>query len=196
MPNPLDAAALDQLFRRARSYHAFTDRPVDDATVRELYDLLKLGPTGFNAQPARYVFIRSAAAKARLAPALSSSNRDKSVAAPLNVVVAYDTQFHRHLPQQFPAYDAKGLFDANPALIEPNARSNATLQAAYLIVAARSLGLDAGPMSGFNAAQLDAEFFPDGRQHALFVVNLGYGQPDSLRPRGPRLAFEQVATVL
>jgi 3-hydroxypropanoate dehydrogenase len=192
----LSDASLDQLFREARSIHAFTDQPVDDATVHELYALLKLGPTGFNAQPGRYLFIRSAAAKARLAAALSSGNRDKTIAAPLNVVVAWDSRFHEHLPTQFPAYDAKGFFDGAPDWIEPTARINATLQAAYLFLSARALGLDVGPMSGFKPERIDAEFFPDGRHRALLLANVGYGIRDALSPRGPRLGFDDVAAIL
>lgn len=192
----LDDAGLDLLFREARSTHEFDGRPVDDAVVRELYDLIKLGPTGFNAQPARYLFIRSPEARQRLAPALSSGNRDKTLAAPLNVIVAWDSRFHERLPQQFPAYDAKALFDKAPALIEPAARTNATLQAAYLILAARALGLDAGPMSGFKPELIDDEFFADGRYKALLVMNLGYGVRDRSAGRGPRLTFEEVAEVV
>lgn len=194
MSGRLDDAGLDLLFREARSIHKFDGRPVEDAVVRELYDLVKLGPTGFNAQPARYLFIRSPEAKQRLTPALSSGNRDKTLAAPLNVIVAWDSRFHEHLPQQFPAYDAKGFFDKAPDWIEPTAKTNATLQAAYLILAARALGLDVGPMSGFKPELIDAEFFPDGRYKSLLVANLGYGVRDEA-PRGPRLGFEQAVEI-
>jgi 3-hydroxypropanoate dehydrogenase len=196
MTQALDAQALDQLFREARSIHQFSDRAVSEATLRELYELLKWGPTGFNAQPARYLFLRSPESKARLEPALSSGNRDKTLAAPVTVIVAYDSQFHEHLPSQFPAYDAKGFFDSAPAWIEPAANTNATLQAGYLFLAARALGLDVGPMSGFKADAVNAEFFPDGRFKAFLLANLGYGIRNGLPPRGPRLAFEQVAQVL
>lgn len=188
--------ALDRLFRDARSIHAFDGRPVADDTLQQLYGLLRLGPTGFNAQPGRYLFIRSAEAKARLADALSSGNRDKTLAAPLNVIVAWDSRFHEHLPTQFPAYDAKGFFDAAPAWIEPTGRTNATLQAAYLFLAARALGLDVGPMSGFKPDKVDAEFFPDGRYRSLLLANIGYGVRDGLPPRGPRLSFDDAVTVL
>lgn len=196
MVRRLDDAGLDLLFRDARSIQRFDGRAIPDALLRELYDLLKLGPTGFNAQPARYLFIRSAAGKQRLAPALSSGNRDKTLAAPLNVVVAWDSRFHEHLPEQFPAYDAQAFFNGAPDWIEPTARTNATLQAAYLIVSARALGLDVGPMSGFKPERIDAEFFPDGRYRALLLANLGYGERDGLPGRGPRLTFEQVAELL
>ncbi|WP_197539838.1 malonic semialdehyde reductase [Janthinobacterium agaricidamnosum] len=192
----LHDTALDQLFRKARSVSRFQDRAIDDDTIAELYDLLKWGPTAFNAQPGRYVVLRSDQAKQRLAPALSSGNRDKTLAAPAVVIVAYDHQFFEHLPQQFPAYDAKPLFVANPGLVEPTVLRNGSLQGAYLILAARALGLDAGPMSGFDAAAVNREFFPDGRYRANFIVNLGYGEPDSTFPRGPRLSFEQAVSVL
>lgn len=192
----IDDASIARLFTDARSIHRFDGRAVDDATLHALYDLLKLGPTGFNAQPGRYLFIRSAEAKAQLADGMSSANRDKTLAAPLNVVVAYDTRFHEHLPTQFPAYDAKAFFDQSPDWIEPTARTNATLQAAYLIIAARALGLDVGPMSGFKADRVDAAFFPDGRYRSLLLANIGYGVRDGLPPRGPRLAFDDAVSVL
>lgn len=187
MPAPLPTFALDQLFLRARTVHAFYPEPVEDDVIRQLYELLKWGPTAFNAQPARFVFLRSLDAKARLAPALSAGNRDKTQAAPLTVIVAWDTRFHEHLPAQFPSYDAKPLFDADPALRQDTAFRNASLQGGYLILAARALGLDVGPMSGFNADKVNAEFFPDGRWRVNFIANLGYGIPESSWPRGPRL---------
>jgi len=196
LPSPLNDTALDQLFRSARSYSRFLPRAVERETIGALYDLLKWGPTAFNAQPARYVILQSDTAKARLAPALSSGNRDKTLAAPAVVIVAQDARFHEHLPEQFPVYDAKALFDANPALRESTAQRNAALQGAYLILAARALGLDTGPMSGFDADAVNREFFADGRYHANFLVNLGYGDPAALRPRGPRLDFAQAVTLL
>lgn len=196
MSTILPDAALDQLFRAARTFGSFLPKAVDQATIASLYDLLKWGPTAFNAQPARYVFIQSAEAKARLAPALSAGNRDKTLAAPVTVIVAHDTRFFEHLPEQFPAYDAKPMFVANPAMVEPTAFRNGSLQGAYLILAARALGLDVGPMSGFDAAVLNQEFFPDGQYRVNFIANLGYGDSSALFPRGPRLAFEQAVTVL
>lgn len=196
MSAALPDTALDQLFRNARTYNAFTSKAVSDETLRELYDLLKWGPTAFNAQPARYVFLRSAQAKERLRPALSSGNLDKTIAAPVTVIVAGDTRFYDHLPTQFPAYDAKPLYEANPALIEPTIQRNGSLQGAYLILAARSLGLDVGPMSGFKADVVDQAFFPDGRWKVNFLANLGYGDAASLRPRGPRLGFDEVAQIV
>lgn len=196
MPTTLNDAALDQLFRNARTYNRFLPQAIDDATIAALYDLLKWGPTAFNAQPARYLVLRTPEAKERLAPALSSNNREKTVAAPATVIVAHDRRFFDQLPQQFPAYDAKPLFEANPALVESTAARNSALQGAYLILAARALGLDAGPMSGFNADAVNQEFFPDGRHAVNFIVNLGHGDPATLFARSPRLSFEQAVTLL
>jgi 3-hydroxypropanoate dehydrogenase len=195
MTTTLAPDALDQIFGQARSNHRFDDRAVDDATLRALYELTKLAPTGFNAQPARYVFVRSAEAKARLAPALSSSNRDKTLAAPLNAIVAWDSRFFEHLPQLLPGRDVAAYF-VEDERIRSAGTFNAALQAAFLIVAARSLGLDVGPMTGFNADALDREFFPDGRLRSLLVLNLGHGDRSDLRERGPRLAFEDAVSVL
>ncbi len=192
----LPDAALDQLFRQARSIHRFTDQPVSDAEIEALYALLKWGPTAFNGQPGRYVFVRSNEAKARLAPALAGNNREKTLAAPLTVIVAYDSAFHQQLPSQFPAFNAKGFYEQHPQQIEPTARSSATLQAAYLILAARALGLDAGPMAGFDASVVDQAFFADGQYKSLLLVNLGYGVRDGVPPRGPRLAFADVARIV
>lgn len=196
MAAPLDDAVLDQLFRDAHSTHSFLPREVGDDVIEKLYSLLKFGPTAFNSQPARYVFIRSTQAKERLKPALSSGNRDKTLAAPATVIVAYDTRFFDYLPEQFPAYDAKKLYEASPELVEPNAFRNSTLQGAYLILAARALGLAVGPMSGFNAERLNAEFFPSGRYKANFIANLGYAAPDPNYRRGPRLPFEEAVQIL
>jgi 3-hydroxypropanoate dehydrogenase len=192
----LNDAALDQLFRNARTYNRFLPQAIDDDTIAALYDLLKWGPTAFNAQPARYIVLRTPEAKQRLAPALSSNNRDKTVAAPATVLVAHDKRFFDQLPQQFPAYDAKPLFVANPALVESTAARNSALQGAYLILAARALGLDAGPRSGVDAAAVNQEFFPDGQHAVNFIVNLGHGDPDTLFARSPRLSFEQAVTLL
>ena len=193
-----DAAqsALDQVFLSARTFNKFSDRPVDEATLRRLHDLLKWGPTSLNCQPLRLVFVQSAAAKQRLQPALSANNAPKTMAAPVTAIVAYDSRFYEHLPSQFPAMPTMGqMFAGNEALARETALRNGSLQGAYLIIAARLLGLDAGPMSGFDAAKVDAEFFSDGRWHANFLVNLGYGDASGNRPRGPRLAFEQVARI-
>jgi 3-hydroxypropanoate dehydrogenase len=192
----LDPQALAQAFTSARTFNKFKPEPVGDDTLQALYDLLKWGPTAMNSQPGRYLFLRSDAAKQRLKPALSPGNLDKTLAAPVAVIVAIDTRFFEHLPAQFPAYDAKPMFEGNPAMAEATATRNGTLQGAYLIVAARMLGLDCGPMSGFDAAKVNAEFFPDGRLRANFLVNLGYGDASGNHPRGPRLAFDVAATIL
>ncbi|QID19594.1 malonic semialdehyde reductase [Nitrogeniibacter mangrovi] len=188
---------LQQAFLAARTFNSFSPRPVDDATVLRLYDLLRWGPTSMNCQPARYVFVRSTEAKARLTNTLAAGNVAKTMAAPLTVIVAMDTQFYEHLPSQFPhSANARDTFANNAELARSTAFRNSTLQGAYLIMAARLLGLDCGPMSGFDADKLNAEFFPDGRYKANFLVNLGYGDPEGNHPRGPRLAFDEVARIL
>jgi 3-hydroxypropanoate dehydrogenase len=189
-------AALDQLFRNARTVHAFEPEPVTDELIHKLYDLLKWGPTAFNAQPARYVFVRSPEAKERLKPALSAGNTAQTLAAGVTVIVAHDTRFYEHLPAQFPAYDAKPIFENSAEAARATAFRNGSLQGAYLILAARALGLDAGPQSGFDAAAVDKAFFPDGRYQANFLVNLGVADHAGTFARGPRLAFEQVAQIL
>ncbi|MEA3150937.1 MAG: 3-hydroxypropanoate dehydrogenase [Gammaproteobacteria bacterium] len=194
MTDILDDASLDRLFRSARSTHAFKEATVSDATLNRLYDLLKWGPTAFNAQPARYVFVRSEAAKARLLPTLSSANREKTSKAPVTVIVAYDSRFFESLAE--PNARVLELFTGNGALAEATAFRNGTLQGAYLIIAARALGLAVGPMSGFDADALDREFFPDGRYRANFLVNVGYPDDSEPRPRGRRLAFGDVADVI
>lgn len=192
----LPDAALDQIFREARTAYAFRPEPIPEATLRELYDLLKWGPTAFNAQPARYVFVQSAEAKAKLKGALSAGNVEKTMAAPVTVIVAQDSRFYEHLPTQFPVYDAKPLFEANAAMAEATAARNSSLQGGYLILAARALGLDAGPQSGFDAKAVNEAFFPDGRYKVNFIINLGLADPAGARPRGPRLPFEDVAEIV
>lgn len=196
MNQPLDTAALNQLFVQARTFNGFTDQALSDETIHRLYDLLKWGPTSMNCQPARYLFLRSDEAKAKLLPALSPGNVDKTRVAPVTVVIASDKRFQDQLPTQFAAYDAKPMFDGNPALAETTAFRNSTLQGAYLILAARALGLDCGPMSGFDAAQVNTVLFPQGQWQVNFLVNLGYGAPDGVYPRGPRLPFDDVARIL
>jgi len=196
MKTPLAASALDQIFRAARTAHGFTADPLPETTVQELYELLRWGPTSMNCQPARFVFLRSAGAKERLKPALSAGNVAQTMAAPLTVIVASDTRFFEHLPSQFPAYDAQPMFAGNAALAQATAIRNGSLQGAYLIIAARALGLDCGPMSGFDAAKVDAEFFPDGRCKSNFLVNIGVADPAKYYPRGPRLDFALAAQIL
>jgi 3-hydroxypropanoate dehydrogenase len=196
MKQTLTQKALAQLFVEARTFNKFTDKAVTDGVIVQLYDLFKWGPTSMNSQPGRFIFLRSDAAKARLKPALSASNADKTMAASVCVIVAQDSNFQEHITAQFPAYDAKPMFDDNASLTERTALRGSTLQGAYLILAARSLGLDCGPMSGFNNAAVDAEFFPDGRFKSNFLINLGYGDASGNYPRGPRLAFDVACKVL
>ncbi len=196
MTTPLPDAALDRLFRAARTAHGFRPIPIPDATLHALYDLLKWAPTAYNMQPARFVFVCSREAKERLKKGLMAGNIPQTMEAPVTVVVAYDTRFYEHLPEQFPAMDVKGIFEGNPTLSREAAFRNGSLQGAYLMMAARSLGLDCGPMSGFDPAVVDAEFFPDGRFRSNFLVNLGIADPEKYYPRGPRLAFEAAAQVL
>ncbi len=192
----LDEAALATLFTEARTYSTWTDQPVTDATIEALYHTLKFGPTSANSSPARFVFVRSEAAKERLKPALSAGNLDKTMKAPVCVIVAWDVEFYEHLPTLFPQVDAKVWFTSSKQLAEETAFRNSTLQGAYLIIAARALGLDAGPMSGFDRAKVDAEFFPDGKWKSNFLCNLGYGNKAKLFPRNPRLDFAAAVKVL
>ncbi|MEJ2059420.1 MAG: malonic semialdehyde reductase [Gammaproteobacteria bacterium] len=193
----LDDQSLNVLFREARSFPKWLDRPVEEAVLHELYDLVKMAPTSMNSSPARLVFVTSEEGRERLLPALSPGNVEKTRSAPVTVIVAHDTAFHEHLPTLFPHMpDARGLFEGNESLREATAFRNGALQGAYLIMAARALGLDCGPMSGFDNAKLDAEFFPDGRYRSNFLVNLGYGDHSGLFPRGPRLGFEQACQIV
>lgn len=197
MKSALDQTALDQLFREAHTFNKFSDQAVSEQAIRELYELLKWGPTSMNAQPGRYVFVHSAAARERLIPAMIAANAEKTRQAPLTVIVAMDTQFYDHLPTQFKAYDARPMFAGNAPLADATAFRNSSLQGAYLMLAARSLGFDCGPMSGFDAAKVDAEFFPDGRWKSNFIVNMGYGlETGGHYPRGPRLGFDQAAQIV
>ena len=196
MADVLDDKALDQLFREARTHNGWLPKPVPDDLLRKLYDLAKMGPTSANCFPARLVFVKSADAKARLKPTLSPNNVEKTMAAPVTVIVAYDLEFYEKLPRLFPHTDARSWFVGNPKLIEATAFRNGSLQGAYLILAARALGLDCGPMSGFDNAKLDAEFFPDGKVKSNFLLNLGYGDPSKVRPRGPRLTFDEACKIV
>lgn len=197
MRDTLDDRALDQLFREARTYPSWSDRPVSDDQLRALYDLGKWGPTSMNCQPVRLLFLKSPEAKARLRPALMAGNVAKVEAAPVTVIVAHDLDFHGHLPQLFPHLTgAREMFAGDPQLAAETAFRNGSLQGAYLILAARALGLDVGPMSGFDNAAVDREFFPEGRVRSNFLANIGHGDDAGLYPRGPRLPFDAAATVL
>ena len=193
---PLSDAALAQLFTEARTRNAWSDRPVPEDLLRKLYDLTKFGPTAVNATPARFVFVTSPEAKARLAPLMSDGNREKTLQAPVNVIIGQDIEFHEQLPRLFPhAPGAKDWF-ADEAGRREAAFRNASLQGGYFLLAARALGLDVGPMSGFDAEGVKAEFFAGTTVEPNFIVNLGYGTDENLFPRSPRLAFEEAAEIL
>ncbi|WP_332678542.1 malonic semialdehyde reductase [Brevundimonas sp.] len=193
---PLSEAALSQLFTGARTRNAWSDRPVPEDLLRKVYDLTKFGPTAVNATPARFLFVTSPEAKARLAPLMSEGNRDKTLQAPVNVIIGQDIEFHEHLPVLFPhAPGAKDWFGEEAGRRETAFR-NASLQGGYFLLAARALGLDVGPMSGFDAEGVKAEFFGGTSVEPNFIVNLGYGTDENLFPRSPRLAFEEAARIL
>lgn len=192
---PLDATAVARLFTDARTHARFDPRPVPDALLRRLYELASLGPTSMNCQPARFVFVTTPAARERLLPHLSEGNRPKVLSAPVTVIVARDTRFHEWMPALWHLPDARENFERQPAHAQATAVRNATLTGAYLLMAARALGLACGPMSGFDAAGIDRAFFEDGRWQADFLVNLGYPDGPAARPRGPRLAFEQACVL-
>lgn len=187
----LDDTALDTLFRHARTQNKFEPRPVSDDELRAVFELMKWGPTSANSSPARFVFVRTPEGKEKLRPSLSAGNLDKTMAAPVTVIVAYEPKFYDHLPRLFPHADARSWFAGNDALAEETAFRNGTLQGAYFIIAARALGLDCGPMSGFDKAKVDAEFFADSGWKANFLINLGHGDSSGLFPRSPRLTFEE-----
>jgi len=192
----LDAQALDLIFLKARTANGFTSDPVPESLLRQVYDIAKMGPTSMNTQPTRYVFLNSPEARARLLPALTPGNLDKTRDAPVTVIVATDTRFFEYMPQIWHKEGAKENFESNPALSEATATRNGTLGGAYFIIAARALGLDCGPMSGVDLAKVNAEFFPDGRWRANFLINLGQGGDSKLFDRNPRLSFEQACQIL
>ena len=209
MNHPLNDEALDVLFRGARTHSAWLDRPVNDDTLRHLYDLVKWGPTSANCLPLRVLFLRTREAKERLRPALMPTNVDKTMAAPVTAILGYDELFYEKLPVLFPHNPAaRDWFANSPDLANITAFRNGSLQGGYFILAARSLGLDCGPMSGFDSAKVDEEFFPapegggatevmpTGRVKSNFLCNLGYGDPAGLHPRGPRLGFDEVCRLL
>ena len=192
----IDAAALDTLFRQARTANGFTAEPVSDDLLRQVYDLAAMGPTSMNTQPTRFVFVRTPKGKARLKDCLSPGNVDKTMTAPVTAIVATDTQFYEHMPTVWHGGGAREMFAGNPALAQATALRNGTLGGAYLIIAARALGLDCGPMSGFDIDKVNAAFFPDGRFKANFLVNLGHGDDSKLFNRNPRLPFEQACELV
>ena len=193
----LDDVALDILVRKARTQNGWLPTPVSDAELQAIYDLMKWGPTSANCCPARLVFLRTPEAKARLLPALSPGNVDKTKAAPVTVIIGYDTRFHEVLPKLFPHRpEMADNYKSNATLAQTTAFRNGTLQGAYFMLAARALGLDIGGMSGFDNAKVDAEFFPDGRVKSNFLCNVGHGDPSRIMPRLPRLTFEEACTLL
>jgi 3-hydroxypropanoate dehydrogenase len=196
MPQVIDDDALTQLFLAARTHNAWQDRPVPNDLLVQMVDLMKLGPTSANCSPARIVFVTSPEGKARLKPHLSEGNRDKTMAAPVTAVIGYDLEFYEKLPKLFPHTDARAWFAGKPDHIRETAFRNGTLQGAYLILAARAVGLDCGPMSGFDQSAVTAEFFPGTSVKANFLCNIGYGDASVLRPRSPRLAFDEIASVV
>ena len=192
----IDQHAIDTLFTQARSHRSWLDKPVTNGQLREIYELMKWGPTTMNTQPGRIVFVRSAAAKEKLRPALSPGNLDKTMAAPVTAIIAYDLHFYAHLPKTFPNNsNAKAVFEGKDATNLTVALRNGSLQGGYFIIAARALGLDCGPMSGFDNAKVDAAFFPDGRWKSNFLCNLGKGDPAKIFPRNPRLSFDEACRI-
>jgi 3-hydroxypropanoate dehydrogenase len=211
MGNTVDDAVLDTLFREARTYSKWLPRPIADKTLHELWDVIKWAPTSANAEPARFAFLRSKESKERLRPALAPLNVEKTMTAPVTVIVGYDLRFYERLPKLFPQNPGMAkLFENNPEMVETTAKRNSSLQGAYLIMAARALGLDCGAMSGFDTAKVDEEFFaagkpcfgcdqeffPEGHVKTNFLCNLGYGDPASLHPRLPRLSFNEACSLL
>ena len=189
-------ACLDQLFFKARTANGFTDQAVPADLLQQVYDIAKMGATSMNTQPARYVFLNSPEARARLIPALAPGNVDKTKVAPVTVIVATDMQFYEHMPTVWHKPGAKEMFEGNKAMSDGTAVRNSTLSGAYFMIAARAVGLDCGPMSGVDLAKVNAEFFPDGRLQANFLINLGYGDDSKLFDRNPRLSFAQACSVL
>ena len=197
MATPIDKSALDQLLLTAPTHNKWLDKDVPDSLLRELVDVMKMGPTSANCQPARIVFVKSAAAKERLKPFLSEGNRDKTMSAPACAIIGYDLEFYENLSRTFPHnQSAKSWFTSNAAFAEATAFRNGSLQGAYFILAARALGLDTGPMSGYDQAGVDKEFFPGGRIKSNFLCSVGYGDPSALMGRLPRLAFDEMAEIL
>jgi 3-hydroxypropanoate dehydrogenase len=192
----LSKSALDQLFLEARTHNAWRDQDVPDALLHEIVDLAKMGPTSANCSPARFVFVKSRAAKERLKPHLSEGNRDKTMKAPVCAIIGYDLDFYEHLPKLFPHTDAKSWFAGKEQKIFETAFRNGTLQGAYLIMAARALGLDCGPMSGFDSAAVDREFFAGTNIKSNFLCSLGHGDAGVLLPRSPRFAFDEIAKII
>ena len=197
MTGPIAKECLDRIFLQARTHNKWQDKPVPDDLLRQLADVMKMGPTSANQSPARIVFVRTPEAKKRLEPHLSEGNRAKTMAAPVCAIIGYDLKFYEHLPKLFPHANAKSWFEGAPELVvEASAFRNGTLQGAYLIIAARALGLDTGPMSGFDNAGVDREFFAGTAVKSNFLCNLGYGDPSGVYPRSPRFTFDEMASII
>jgi 3-hydroxypropanoate dehydrogenase len=196
MRTRIDEAALRQLFLEARTHNAWQPRDVPDGLLREIVDLMKMGPTSANCSPARIVFVKSKAAKERLRPHLSPGNVEKTMAAPATAIIGYDVKFYEHMPRLFPHDKSARSWFTGPGVAETNAFRNGTLQGAYFILAARALGLDTGPMSGFDNAGVDREFFAGTTIKSNFLCSIGYGDPAGLFPRSPRFAFDEIAKIL
>jgi 3-hydroxypropanoate dehydrogenase len=196
MTEILSDAALDQLFRHARTQNTWKDTAVSDAQIEAIYDLMKWGPTSANASPARIVFVKTPEAKQKLMQAISPGNHDKTLSAPVTAILATDYEFYEKLPQLFPHADARSWFAGNQSLIDSTAFRNGTLQGAYLMIAARAIGLDAGPMSGFDNAKVDELFFAGTKIKSNFLINLGVGDSAGLFPRSPRLSFQEAASIV
>ena len=192
----IESASLGQLFTEARTHNAFLDKPVPDELLVKAVELARMGPTSANQSPLRVLFLRSPAAKERLRPALSPGNLDKTMSAPVVAVAAYDEEFYEHLPFLFPHADAKAWFSGDPAKAARSAFQNGTLQVAYLLIALRAVGLDTGPMTGFDNDKVDAEFFPEGHVKSNVLINIGYGDHEKLFPRSPRFSFDQMAKII
>jgi 3-hydroxypropanoate dehydrogenase len=196
MNESIDSAALAQIFTEARTYNAFLDKPVSEDLLKKAVELAKMAPTSANQSPMRIVFLRSEAAKAKLGPAMAEGNRAKTLGAPVVAIVAFDEKFYDHLPFLMPHVDAKSWFSGNEAFAKRSAFQNGTLQVGYLIFALRAVGLDTGPMTGFDNAKVDAEFFPEGVVKSNVIINIGYGDASTLFPRSPRFSFEQIAKII
>jgi 3-hydroxypropanoate dehydrogenase len=192
----IEASSLAQIFTEARTHNVFLGRPVSDELLKKAVELARMGPTSANQSPLRVLFLRSAEAKERLRPALAPGNLDKTMSAPVVAVTAYDEEFYEHLPFLMPHVDAKAWFSGDPVKAARSAFQNGTLQVAYLIIALRAVGLDTGPMTGFDNAKVDAEFFPEGSVKSNVLINIGYGDAEKLFPRSPRFSFDQMAKIL
>ena len=195
MNTPISISSIQQMFTEARTHHAWQDKDVADGLLHEIYDLAKWGPTSANSSPMRIVFVKSKSAKEKLIPALMAGNVEPVRAAPVTAIIAYDQKFYDQLPTLFPAFDMRPMFVSNPSMSEQSAFRNSSLQGAYLILAARALGLDAGPMSGFDNAKVDKAFFENSSWKSNFICNIGYGDAAKLHPRGPRLSFDEACVI-